>query len=92
MTYQIEKLLSAFSEFQTSTQSRPDGGLLFKLRDKNGRNVVRALSYHQLQSSLQVEWVIGAIRRDLAMQVAELPAIASLQSQHRFDMPAYIHR
>lgn len=92
MTHHIEKLLSAFPGLQTSTQSRPDGGLLFKLRDQTGRTVARALSYQQLQSSLQVEWVIGSIRRDLAMLPEELPAIASLQSQHRFDMPTYIHR
>jgi len=92
MTHQIEKLLSAFTEFQISTQSRPDGGLLFKLRDRSGRSVSRALSYHQMQSSLQIEWVIGAIKRDLATQPGEMPAIASLQSQHRFDMPTYIHR
>lgn len=92
MTHQIEKLLSAFSEFQTSTQSRPDGGLLFKLKSKTGRTVSRTLSYHQLQSNLQIEWVIGSIKRDLAMQPEDLPAIASLQSQHRFDMPTYIYR
>lgn len=90
--YQIDKLLSAFSEFQISTQSRPDGGLLLKLQDKTGRSVARTLSYHQLRSSLQIEWVIAAIRRDLAMQPGDLPAITSLQSQHRFDMPTYIHR
>ncbi|NWC61316.1 DUF3509 domain-containing protein, partial [Pseudomonas veronii] len=32
---------------------------------------------------------ISAIRRDLAVQPSELPAISMLQSQHRFDLPTY---
>lgn len=92
MNQPIEKLLAAFSSFQTSTQARPDGGLLFRLRDSRGRTVARVLSSSQLKSSLQIEWFIGSIRRDLAMLPEDLPAIASLQGQHRFDMPTYISR
>lgn len=92
MTNHFDKLTRAFSGFRTTTRSRPDGGLLFELHNDDGRILTRAISYMQLHNSLQMEWLISSIKRDQALDPAELPTIAGLQSQQRFAMPTYICR
>jgi hypothetical protein len=89
MTFIQEKFASVFSDFEVTTQPRPDGGLLLSLRNGEGKQIRRSVSYAQLHTPDQLEWVISAIRRDLAAQASELPAISMLQSQHRFDLPTY---
>jgi hypothetical protein len=89
MTFIQEKFASVFSEFDVTTQARPDGGVLLSLRNNEGKQIRRCISYAQLHTPVQLEWVISAIRRDLAAQASELPAISMLQSQHRFDLPTY---
>jgi len=89
MTFIQEKFSSVFSEFEVTTQPRPDGGVLLSLRNSEGKQTRRSVSYAQLNTPVQLEWVISAIRRDLAAQASELPAISMLQSQHRFDLPTY---
>lgn len=84
-----ETLSAAFSEFEVVTTPRPDGGLLLVLRN-DGRDVLkRAVSKGQVQSQLQLEWVISSIRRDLALEAGMSPAIARLQSQSRTRLPTY---
>ncbi|MBD8493902.1 DUF3509 domain-containing protein [Pseudomonas syringae] len=89
MTYIQEKFASVFSDYVVTTQARPDGGVLLTLRDHDGNQTRRCVSYAQLNTPVQLEWLISAIRRDLAAQASELPAITMLQSQHRFDLPTY---
>lgn len=89
MSFIQEKFASVFSDFEVITQPRPDGGMLLCLRGRDGRQVRRSVSYTQLNTPVQLEWVISALRRDLADQASELPAISMLQSQHRFDLPTY---
>ena len=89
MTFIQEKFASVFSDYEVTTQPRPDGGLLLTLRNGDGKHVRRSVSYAQLHTPVQLEWVISAIRRDLAAQASELPAISMLQSQNRFDLPTY---
>lgn len=92
MTFIQEKFASVFSDYNVNTQARPDGGVLLTLRDQEGKVTRRCISYAQLHTPVQLEWVISAIRRDLAAQASELPAISMLQSQHRFDLPTYHSR
>ncbi|WIN05427.1 MULTISPECIES: DUF3509 domain-containing protein [Pseudomonas] len=89
MTFIQEKFASVFSDYTVTTQPRPDGGVLLSLRTQDGKQIRRSVSYAQLHTAVQLEWVISAIRRDLAAQASELPAISMLQSQHRFDLPTY---
>ncbi|RMQ41702.1 hypothetical protein ALQ04_00469 [Pseudomonas cichorii] len=89
MSFIQEKFASVFSSHTVTAQPRPDGGVLLTLRDNEGKQIRRSISYAQLNTPVQLEWVISAIRRDLAAQASELPAISMLQSQHRFDLPTY---
>ncbi|QXI30178.1 DUF3509 domain-containing protein [Pseudomonas vanderleydeniana] len=84
-----EKFSSVFSNYEVTTQPRPDGGVLLTLRDRDGKQMKRCISYAQLHTAEQLTWVISAIRRDLAEQPSELPAISLLQSQNRFALPSY---
>lgn len=84
-----EKFSSLFSNFEVTTQPRPDGGILLTLRNSEGKQFKRSISYAQLHAADQLSWVISAIRRDLAEQASELPQISMLQSQNRFALPTY---
>lgn len=84
-----EKFTSLFSNFDVTTQARPDGGILLTLRSAEGKVFKRSISYQQLHAGDQLSWVISAIRRDLAEQASELPQISMLQSQQRFALPTY---
>ncbi len=84
-----EKFSSLFSNFEVTTQPRPDGGILLTLCSTEGRVFKRSISYQQLHAGDQLSWVISAIRRDLAEQASELPQISMLQSQQRFALPTY---
>jgi hypothetical protein len=84
-----EKFTSLFSNFDVTTQPRPDGGILLTLRSTEGKVFKRSISYQQLHAGDQLSWVISAIRRDLAEQASELPQISMLQSQQRFALPTY---
>lgn len=92
VTNHFDRLISAFAGLQTSTRNRPDGGVLFEIQDGSGSAVTRAISHMQLHNALQMEWLISSIRRDMAVKPDDLPSIAALQSQQRFDMPTYISR
>ena len=84
-----DKFASVFSQYDVTTQPRPDGGILLTLRNSEGKQVKRSISYQQLHTADQLTWVISAIRRDLAEQASELPQISLLQSQNRLDLPTY---
>ncbi|WPO98830.1 DUF3509 domain-containing protein [Pseudomonas sp. HR96] len=89
MNFLQEKFASVFAEYDVVTQPRPDGAVLLTLRDGEGKQIRRSISYAQLNTPEQLSWVISAIRRDLAGQASELPAISLLQSQNRFALPTY---
>ncbi|WP_166359153.1 DUF3509 domain-containing protein [Pseudomonas akapageensis] len=84
-----QKFASVFSAYEVTTQPRPDGAVLLTLRSADGKTIKRNISYAQLHASEQLTWVISAIRRDLAQDASDLPAISQLQSQHRFALPTY---
>ena len=71
-----DKFASVFSQYDVTTQPRPDGGILLTLRNSEGKQVKRSISYQQLHTADQLTWVISAIRRDLAEQASELARIA----------------
>jgi hypothetical protein len=89
MNFLQEKFASVFAEYDVVTQARPDGAVLLTLRDGEGKQIRRSISYAQLNTPEQLSWVVSAIRRDLAGQASELPAISLLQSQNRFALPTY---
>ena len=89
MNFLQEKFASVFAEYDVVTQARPDGAVLLTLRDGEGKQIRRSISYAQLNTPEQLSWVVSAIRRDLAGQASELPAINLLQSQNRFALPTY---
>ncbi|WP_407315721.1 DUF3509 domain-containing protein [Pseudomonas sp. nanlin1] len=89
MSFLHEKFASVFSEYDVTTLPRPDGAVLLTLRDAEGKQIKRSISYAQLNTPEQLSWVISAIRRDLAGAASELPAINMLQSQNRFALPTY---
>ncbi len=82
-------LVAAFPELKVLTARRPDGGLLLMLSHEDKEVARRAISAGQAQSSVQLEWVISSIRRDLALEAGMPPAIAHLQSQSRTALPTY---
>ena len=84
-----DKFASVFSQYDVTTQPRPDGGILLTLCNSEGKQVKRSISYQQLHTADQLTWVISAIRRDLAEQASDLPQISMLQSQNRFALPTY---
>ena len=51
-----EKFSSLFSNFEVSTQARPDGGILLTLRGGEGREFKRSISYQQLHNGDQLSW------------------------------------
>ena len=87
-----EKFTSLFTHHTVTVKTRPDGGVLLTLRDSDGKQTQRSISYTQLRTAEQLTWVISAIRRDLADNASELPTISLLQSQHRFALPTYHSR
>ena len=87
MTFIQEKFASVFSEFDVTTQARPDGGVLLSLRNSEGKQIRRCISYAQLHTPVQLEWVISAIR-DLAAQASEC-CIRAATSKGGFDLPPY---
>lgn len=89
MQLAIETLTAAFPDFEVHTQTRPGGGLLLTLMSGERRILQRAVPYNQCTSKLQLEWLIAAIRRDLALEAGMAPVIANLQSQSRVKLPTY---
>ena len=63
-----EKFSSLFSNFEVTTQPRPDGGILLTLSSTDGKVFKRSISYQQLHAGDQLSWVISAILRDIAEQ------------------------
>jgi len=89
MTFLHEKFVSVFSEYEVTTQPRPDGAVLLTLRDGDGKQIKRSISYAQLNTPEQLTWVISAIRRDLAGVASQCPAITMLKSKTCFALPTY---
>lgn len=89
MQLAIEMLSNAFKEFQIQVDKRPGGGLLVSLCQAEQPVLQRVLPVEQCQSALHLEWLISAIRRDLAIEAGRAPQIANLQSQSRMRLPTY---
>lgn len=78
----------AFPTFEVTTQVRPGGGILVILKDGE-RELRRAIPPDHAQSKVHLEWVVSAIRRDLALEAGVAPTICDLQSQSRVRLPTY---
>ena len=79
---------NAFPSFAVSTQMRPNGGVLVILQ-QGDKELRRAIPADHVQSKIHLEWVVSAIRRDLALEAGVAPVIADLQSQSRVRLPTY---
>lgn len=89
MNLALTTLTAAFPEFDVTTETRPGGGLLLTLFSDDVKILQRAIPFGQCNSSVQLEWIISAIRRDLALEAGMPPVIANLQSQSRVRLPSY---
>lgn len=84
-----ETLVAAFPEYEVLLEPRPDGSLLFSLQQGERQVMRRALSFSQLQNRTQLDWLIGSVQRDLAIEAGQTPMLARLQSQSRVRLPTY---
>lgn len=89
MQLAIEMLSNAFNEFEVQVDKRPGGGLLVSLCSADQPVLQRVLPAEQCHSAMHLEWLISAIRRDLAIEAGQAPKIANLQSQSRMRLPTY---
>lgn len=89
MSLAYRVLSSAFPEMKVRVTSRPDGGQLITLEDLSGMEINRAISYAQSESKTQLEWLVSAIKRDLALSAGQTPNVGRLQSQSRYELPRY---
>ena len=88
MKLALESFTSAFPLFSVQVAMRPGGGLLVTLKDTE-RELQRAIPSEHKHSTLHLEWIISAIRRDLALEAGQAPNIDNLQSQSRVRLPVY---
>ena len=89
MSLAHQLLSAAFPDMKVRTTSRPDGGLLITLEDVSGMEVNRAISHAQSRSQTQLEWLVSAIKRDMALNEGKTPTVGRLQSQSRYELPRY---
>lgn len=89
MKTSLERISAAFPQFRVSAKERPDGDYLISLQDEDGRQIRRVLPYQSLDSIERTDWLIGAIRRDLAVAAGLRPSIKELQSQRGHHLPTY---
>lgn len=79
---------AAFPGFTVATELRPNGGVLVTLKEGE-RELKRAIPADHIQSKIHLEWVVSALRRDLAVEAGVAPVIGDLQSQSRVRLPTY---
>ena len=88
-----EKFSSLFSNFEVTTQPRPDGGILLTLRSTEGKVFKRSISYQQLHAGDQLAQ--RPERRVKVPKVFELadrliPIIADESCRTSRDIPALV--
>ncbi|MBM7061830.1 DUF3509 domain-containing protein [Pseudomonas sp. UL073] len=90
MPLNIQEIIAAFPEFDTTCEKRPDGSHLLVLR-KDGAQIKRVLPSLLMSAPLRTEWVVSAIRRDIQQDAGVTPLVAGLQSQSHGALPSYAH-
>jgi hypothetical protein len=89
MSMALDTLSAAFPNYDVITDTRPGGGLRLTLKSGEETVLQRAIPATQCTSKMHLEWVISAIRRDLALEAGVPPSIVNLQSQSRVRLPTY---
>lgn len=89
MTVRKEQIVAAFPDYTVTMQPRPDGSQLLTL-ERDGEQIKRIIPSPQLSAPVRVEWLISALRRDLAKNAGMLPPAHTLQSQHPRSLPQYV--
>ncbi|PAU58416.1 hypothetical protein BZL41_18035 [Pseudomonas sp. PIC25] len=91
MKQAFERVAAAFPDFKLATQPRPDGYYLLVLQRQDGKELKRAVPSTQFSAPERVDWLISAIRRDLAQEAGlPPPSVTTLQSQSRSCLPTYL--
>ena len=88
MGLDIKKLAKAFPDYEFSAQLRPDGGYVVAL-DHAGTRFHRVLP--ALQRPDHLEWTISTIKRDMALELGEVPPVESLKSLRKTPLPRYFN-
>jgi hypothetical protein len=91
MNSALQQIAAAFPDFQMTAQPRPDGGYLVILRRQDDTEVRRVVTIGQLATDTQTEWLINAMRRDMALQFGEVPPVESLRMLRQSGLPTYNH-
>lgn len=84
MDLDFDKLVSAFPEYQLSSKSRPDGGFVLTL-EREGKTFQRVVA-----ATVQLDWLVSTLKRDLALEHGEVPPLDSLKMLHRKPLPRYL--
>ncbi|BBP81834.1 DUF3509 domain-containing protein [Pseudomonas sp. No.21] len=88
MGLDIKKLAKAFPDYEFSAQLRPDGGYVVAL-EKDGIRFQRVVP--ALKVAEQLEWTISTIKRDMALELGEVPPVESLKNLHKTPLPRYFN-
>lgn len=86
MGLDIKQLAKAFPDYALSAQRRPDGGYVVVLEkdDTRFQRLVPAL-----KQPAQLELIIATLRRDIALELGEVPPVESLRNLHSTPLPRY---
>lgn len=88
MGLDIKKLAKAFPDYEFSAHLRPDGGYVVAL-EKDGIRFQRVVP--ALKVAEQLEWTISTIKRDMALELGEVPPVESLKNLHKTPLPRYFN-
>lgn len=91
MNSALQQIAAAFADFQMTAQPRPDGGYLLILRRQDATEVRRVVTASQLATSAGTQWLINALRRDMALQFGEVPPVDALRMLRQSGLPTYSH-
>lgn len=81
---------AAFPFFKVSTAVRPGGGLLLTMKGEDGTKIIRAIPFDGYQTAEKVQWVVAAIKRDLALKAGVTPKEEHLHYRTREPLPTYL--
>jgi hypothetical protein len=82
MSISLQPIIAAFPGYAVSATERPDGSQLLVL-EKDAVQVTRIIPSPQLSAPVRMEWLLSAIRRDLAQAGVAAEIAATQQPRQR---------
>ena len=82
MTISLQPIIAALPDYAVSATQRPDGSQLLSL-EKDGIQVTRVIPSPQLSAPVRLEWLLSAIRRDIAQAGGVVAEIAAMQPRRQ---------